>query len=158
MLQVWRNSGEYAARPICLLKTGRLLGKRVVHGCESGISPKPIKVGPPMRPIQPPPPRGKNVLHLIVDDLRTDLGAYGHKFIHSPNVDEFAEAAGTLVFDEAHVQAPMCVPTRNSFMVRTNPDLARACDCCNSDSCDCCDSFVAIVFLWFFMGRRAGVR
>ena len=39
MLQVWRNSGEYAARPICLLKTGRLLGKRVVHGCESGISP-----------------------------------------------------------------------------------------------------------------------
>ena len=28
-----------------------------------------------------------NVLHLIFDDLRPDLGAYGHKWAHTPHLD-----------------------------------------------------------------------
>ena len=51
--------------------------------------------------------RGKkrpNVLFLVVDDLRPQLGCYGHKETLSPNLDRLA-ARGTL-FERAYCQVP----------------------------------------------------
>lgn len=55
-----------------------------------------------------------NVLFLISDDLRPELGAYGVKDIKTPNVDKIA-ARGTR-FDRAYAQYPVCNPSRSSFL------------------------------------------
>ena len=55
-----------------------------------------------------------NVLFLVADDLNCDLGSYGNSLVVSPNIDKLAEE-GTL-FGNAHVQYPLCGPSRASFM------------------------------------------
>lgn len=74
----------------------------------------------------------RNVLHIVVDDLRPELGAYGLQNRHTPNIDKLA-ATGT-VFDRAYAQQAVCGPSRNSFMSGRRPDRygrmgvrARAC-------------------------------
>eukprot|EP00663_Eupelagonemidae_sp_cell21sb_P004491 gene4491-749_t len=63
----------------------------------------------------------RNVLHFIVDDMRTQLNkAYGQSFMVTPNLDKLAET-GT-VFDHAYVQIAWCSPSRNSFMSGRYPD------------------------------------
>lgn len=57
-----------------------------------------------------------NVLHIVVDDLRPDLGAYGHPFVHSPNFD--ALAAESTLFNRAYAQYSFCAPSRNSYVQR----------------------------------------
>lgn len=62
----------------------------------------------------------RNVLYILVDDLRTQLGAY-HKDMHTPGIDAFAATPSSLLFEQAHCQSQMCVPTRNSFMTGRRP-------------------------------------
>ena len=62
----------------------------------------------------PAPQSAKNVLFIICDDMRPQLGAYGHSFMHTPHIDQLA-ATGTL-FNKAYVQYSFCAPSRNSFM------------------------------------------
>jgi arylsulfatase A-like enzyme len=66
----------------------------------------------------------RNVLFIAVDDLRPNLGAYGHSFMHTPRMDELAES-GTL-FQRAYAQYAFCAPSRNSFMTGRRPDVTRA--------------------------------
>lgn len=40
--------------------------------------------------------------------------AYGHPFVHTPNMERLAEAGAT--FDAAYCNSPLCVPSRLSFM------------------------------------------
>jgi len=56
----------------------------------------------------------KNVLYLVVDDLRPQLGAYGQKQTLTPNLDAFAQTA--TVFDNAYCNIAVCSPSRNSFL------------------------------------------
>ena len=60
-----------------------------------------------------------NILFITVDDLNTDLGAYGHPIVRSPNIDALAERG--IRFDAAYAQYPVCSPSRVSFMTGLYP-------------------------------------
>ena len=60
-----------------------------------------------------------NVLFLIADDLRPEIGAYGVTQIQTPNIDKIA-ARGTL-FQKAYAQYPVCNPSRTSFLTGRYP-------------------------------------
>ena len=66
----------------------------------------------------------KNVLFIVVDDLRPDIGAYGQTYVHTPNIDQLAKES--LVFDRAYCQQAICAPSRNSFMTGRRPDTTKA--------------------------------
>ena len=74
---------------------------------------------PPSPPPSPPP----NVLHLIADDMRPQLGAFGQSGMRTPRLD--ALAAGALAFDAAYTQFAYCAPSRNSFMTGRRPERTR---------------------------------
>ena len=64
--------------------------------------------------------KGKNILYIVVDDLRPQLGAYGQGYMHTPNIDALANRS--LIFDRAYCQFSFCAPSRNSFMTGRRPD------------------------------------
>ncbi len=65
----------------------------------------------------------KNVLFIMTDDLNCDLGAYNHKQVISPNIDNLA-INGSL-FENAHVQWPQCGQSRASFMTGMYSDQTK---------------------------------
>jgi choline-sulfatase len=61
-----------------------------------------------------------NVLFIAIDDLNDWVGCLdGHPQAKTPNIDRLAKA-GTL-FTNAHCQAPICNPSRTSFMLGLRP-------------------------------------
>ncbi|MBI4624044.1 MAG: sulfatase [Verrucomicrobia bacterium] len=60
-----------------------------------------------------------NVLFLMADDMRPDLGAYGNPIVHTPNLDRLA--AASLRFERAYVQYPLCNPSRTSMLTGRHP-------------------------------------
>ena len=72
-------------------------------------------------------PKSKlNVLFIVVDDLRPEFGAYGFKYIHSPNLDRLAQQS--VVFDRAYCQQAVCSPSRSSLLTGTRPDTTKVWD------------------------------
>lgn len=66
----------------------------------------------------------KNVLFIVIDDLRPQLGCYSQKYMRTPNIDKLASQS--LVFDNAYCQFAFCAPSRNSFMTGRRPDRVKA--------------------------------
>lgn len=56
-----------------------------------------------------------NIVLIVVDDLgRAELGGYGQRLLHTPNLD--ALAARSALFTDAYSTAPVCAPSRCSIM------------------------------------------
>jgi arylsulfatase A-like enzyme len=56
-----------------------------------------------------------NVLLILVDDLKPSFGAYGDKWVHSPNLDRLA--ARGIRFDMAYCNQAVCAPSRNNLLM-----------------------------------------
>lgn len=64
-----------------------------------------------------------NVLFLAVDDLRPELGCYGHQMIKSPNIDKLA-SEGT-IFEKSFCNIPVCGASRASLLTGIRPTRDR---------------------------------
>ena len=67
-----------------------------------------------------------NVLFIIADDLNCDIGVYGNKDVFTPNIDKLASEG--VLFENAHVQYPLCGPSRISLMTGLYPDQTKSKD------------------------------
>ena len=67
-----------------------------------------------------------NVLFIPVDDLRPQLGCYGHTQMISPTIDRLA-SEGTL-FERSYCQVPVCGASRASLMTGIRPTRGRFID------------------------------
>ncbi len=65
-----------------------------------------------------------NVLFIIADDLNCAMGAYGDSLAITPNIDKLAKEG--FVFNNAHVQYPLCGPSRISLMTGLYPDQTKS--------------------------------
>ena len=83
-----------------------------------GLAAQPFPVSP--RTKRP------NILFIIVDDLRPELGCYGTPLIQTPHIDSIA--ARGVVFDRAYCQQSMCNPSRASVLTGRRPDTVRVWD------------------------------
>ena len=66
------------------------------------------------------PPPSRNVLFIAIDDLRPELGCYGHPMVKTPHLDKLA--AEGLLFERAYCQQAVCAPSRISLMTGMRPD------------------------------------
>src|SRR5215471_1179507 len=69
---------------------------------------------------QKAPPRRPNVLFLMSDDMRVELGCYQSRFhAQTPNLDALARSG--VRFDRNYCQFPLCNPSRSSLMTGRHP-------------------------------------
>jgi len=67
-----------------------------------------------------------NILFIPVDDLRPEAGAFGNRFIKTPNIDRLAREG--VVFTRAYCQQAVCNPSRASLLTGLRPDTLRVWD------------------------------
>lgn len=62
----------------------------------------------------------KNVLFIVIDDLNTTLGCYGHPVVKTPNIDRLAKMG--VQFNHAYCNYAVCGPSRGSFLSGLRPE------------------------------------
>lgn len=68
----------------------------------------------------------KNVLFIVVDDLNTTLGTYGHTVVKTPNIDQLAKEG--VQFNNAYCNYAVCGPSRSSFLTGLRPETINVLD------------------------------
>jgi arylsulfatase len=69
--------------------------------------------------------RQPNILWICTDQQRFDtIGALGNPHVSTPNIDRLV-ATGT-TFERAYCQAPICTPSRSSFLTGVYPSTSRS--------------------------------
>jgi len=61
-----------------------------------------------------------NVLFIMIDDLRPQLGCYGDQTVRTPNIDRLASSG--LLFKNAYCQQALCGPSRASILTGLRPE------------------------------------
>jgi arylsulfatase A-like enzyme len=64
-----------------------------------------------------------NILFVIVDDLRPEMGCYGNPDIKTPHFDSFAKKS--MIFTNTYCQNASCAPSRASVMTGLRPASTR---------------------------------
>jgi len=95
----------------------RLSGTATAAGILSGTSLFSASRGQNQKP---------NILFIIVDDLRPELGCYGKKVIKTPNIDRLAQHG--VVFTGAYCQQSICNPSRTSLLTGMRPESTKVWD------------------------------
>ena len=99
-------------------------GRRVARGWTCGIALVPMvgsaddaegDLGRGAKPY--------NILFIVADDLRPQLGIYGEDGISTPHINRLAASGFT--FDRAYCQQAVCSPSRTSVMTGLRPDTTR---------------------------------
>jgi len=70
--------------------------------------------------------KAMNVLFLIVDDLRPQLGCFGHGQMVTPNIDKLASTS--VIFRRNYCQQAVCSPSRTSLLTGRRPDTTKVFD------------------------------
>ena len=100
-------------------KPGHIANKTGATSWSRAPSPTP----PPV----PPPANARNVLFIVIDDLRDEVGFLTNRTNASasltPRMDELARSS--TVFTRAYVQIAVCSPSRNSFLSGRRPDTTK---------------------------------
>ena len=65
----------------------------------------------------------KNVLFIIVDDLRPELGCYGSEAVITPHIDGLG--AQSVVFRNAYCNVPVSGASRSSLLTGVYPDISK---------------------------------
>ncbi len=60
-----------------------------------------------------------NFLWIVTEDIGCDMGCYGTKGVHTPNLDQLA--AEGILYTRAYTTASVCSPSRSSFMTGLYP-------------------------------------
>lgn len=71
----------------------------------------------------PAPVGAKNVLYVLVDDLRPDVAPFGASWMVTPSIQGIANAGTT--FDRAYTAISVCSPSRMSFLTGRYPHNTR---------------------------------
>jgi iduronate 2-sulfatase len=71
-------------------------------------------------------PSVRNVLMIVVDDLKPLIGAYGDPVAVTPRMDQLA--AEGVIFTNAHCQMAICAPSRASVLTGLRPDFTGVLD------------------------------
>lgn len=66
-----------------------------------------------------PPTKKPNIIFIVVDDLRPELGCYGHQDMVTPNIDELAKNG--IKFSNAFSNVPVCGASRASLLTGVYP-------------------------------------
>ena len=64
-----------------------------------------------------------NVVFLVSDDMRPELGAYGASHMHTPSLDALAREGS--LFQRTYVAVSLCMPSRTAFLTSRRPDTTR---------------------------------
>jgi arylsulfatase A-like enzyme len=91
---------------------------RLAGAAAAGSLPRSL-LGRPRSGDRPP-----NVLFIMADDMRVELGCYGSRLgSHTPHLD--ALAAESVRFDRNFCQFPLCNPSRASLLTNRHPTTTR---------------------------------